>query len=196
MFSTGEFSKLSRVSKRLLHYYDEIGLFKPAHIDAFTNYRYYSAQQLPHLNRILALKDLGFNLDEIQRMIADQVSDEEIKGMLILKKSESEKAIADEQQRLRRIEARLADPIASSDEAEVVLKSIPAQRFLSLRTVVKKPEDAMGLVGLLMQSVPKRLGSSIIGPFAAVVYTDEFKLEDNDIQVGYYLKKKHPKPLT
>lgn len=196
MFSTGEFSKLSRVSKRLLHYYDEIGLFKPAHIDAFTKYRYYSAHQLPQLNRILALKDLGFNLDEIQRMVADQVSDEEIKGMLILKKSESEKAIADEQQRLRRIEARLADAGESSNEAEVVLKSIPSQRFLSLRTVVEKPEDAMGLVGLLMQAVPQRLGPSIIGPFAAVVYTEEFKLEDNDIQVGYYLKKKHPKPLV
>jgi DNA-binding transcriptional MerR regulator len=58
MFRTGEFSNIARVSKRLLQYYDEIGLFKPARIDPQTGYRYYSAKQLPRLNRILALKDL------------------------------------------------------------------------------------------------------------------------------------------
>jgi DNA-binding transcriptional MerR regulator len=64
MFLTGEFSQISRVSKRLLHYYDEIGLLKPAHIDPHTGYRYYSASQLSQLNRILALKDLGLSLDQ------------------------------------------------------------------------------------------------------------------------------------
>ena len=54
MFSTGEFSKLSRVSKRSLHYYDEVGLLKPDHVDPFTKYRYYSARQLPRLNRPFA----------------------------------------------------------------------------------------------------------------------------------------------
>jgi DNA-binding transcriptional MerR regulator len=62
MFLTWEFSQISRVSKRLLQYYDEIGLLKPARVDPHTGYRYYSAKQLPHLNRILALKDLGLTL--------------------------------------------------------------------------------------------------------------------------------------
>jgi DNA-binding transcriptional MerR regulator len=39
MFRTGEFSHLARVSKRLLQFYDEIGLLKPAHIDLQTGYR-------------------------------------------------------------------------------------------------------------------------------------------------------------
>ena len=66
MFLTGEFSKISRVSKRLLHHYDEIGLLKPAHIDPSTGYRYYSANQLSRLNRILALKDLGLSLEQMR----------------------------------------------------------------------------------------------------------------------------------
>ena len=59
MFRIGEFSKLARVTARQLRYYDEYGMLQPAHIDAETGYRYYSATQLPRLHRILALKELG-----------------------------------------------------------------------------------------------------------------------------------------
>jgi DNA-binding transcriptional MerR regulator len=85
MFLTGEFSQIARVSKRLLQYYDEIGLLKPAHIDPHTGYRYYSARQLPRLNRILVLKDLGLGLDSIAKMMQADVSDTEIGGMLLMK---------------------------------------------------------------------------------------------------------------
>ncbi|MBM3146155.1 MAG: MerR family transcriptional regulator, partial [Chloroflexi bacterium] len=59
MLKIGDFSKLSRVSVKTLRYYDGIGLLKPLQVDRFTAYRYYSYEQLPRLNRILALKDLG-----------------------------------------------------------------------------------------------------------------------------------------
>ena len=78
MFLAGEFSKIAQVSKRQLHFYDEIGLFKPHHIDPETGYRYYSAAQLPELNKILALKELGLSLDQIGRVINDNISAEEI----------------------------------------------------------------------------------------------------------------------
>ena len=61
MFKIGDFSKLSRVSVKTLRYYDELGLLKPANVDDFTGYRYYVIDQMPRLNRILALKDLGFS---------------------------------------------------------------------------------------------------------------------------------------
>ena len=47
MLKIGEFSKLSRISVRMLRHYDEIGLLKPAEIDRFTDYRYYREDQLP-----------------------------------------------------------------------------------------------------------------------------------------------------
>jgi DNA-binding transcriptional MerR regulator len=78
MFTVGEFSRLAHVSKRLLRYYDEIGLLTPMRIDSLTGFRYYSAEQMPRLNRILALKDLGLSLDQIQRMLNDQISTEEM----------------------------------------------------------------------------------------------------------------------
>ena len=56
------FSKLSRISVRMLRHYDEIGLLKPAQIDRFTDYRYYREDQLPTAGRIAALRDMGFHL--------------------------------------------------------------------------------------------------------------------------------------
>jgi DNA-binding transcriptional MerR regulator len=63
MLKIGNFSKLSQVSVKTLHYYDQIGLLRPAKIKRFTGYRYYTIDQLPRLNRILALRDLGFSLE-------------------------------------------------------------------------------------------------------------------------------------
>jgi DNA-binding transcriptional MerR regulator len=55
-------------------------LLKPAHIDLFTGYRYYLFDQLPRLNRILALKDLGLELDQIGQVLNEDLSAEEIRG--------------------------------------------------------------------------------------------------------------------
>src|SRR5688500_16088019 len=93
MFTVGELSQLAQVSKRLLRYYDEIGLLKPSHTDRSTGYRYYSAAQMTDLNRILALKDLGLSLEQIQRMLSDQVSTDEMHGMLLMKKVEIEQQL-------------------------------------------------------------------------------------------------------
>ena len=65
MLKIGDFSKLSRVSIRMLRYYDEIGLLKPVETDRFTDYRYYSEAQLPTVCRIKALRDMGLlDVDE------------------------------------------------------------------------------------------------------------------------------------
>ena len=74
MFRIGEFSQIARVSGRLLRYYDEIGLLSPQSIDPETGYRYYSARQLPRLNRILVLKELGLSLEHIARLLDQETS--------------------------------------------------------------------------------------------------------------------------
>ena len=55
MLKIGEFSKLSRISIRMLRHYDETGLLRPTEIDRFTGYRYYCEDQLPVAGRIAAL---------------------------------------------------------------------------------------------------------------------------------------------
>ena len=62
MFRIGDFSKVSRVSIRVLRHYDELGMLKPAQVDSQTGYRYYTADQLQRLNRVLAFREMGFPL--------------------------------------------------------------------------------------------------------------------------------------
>jgi DNA-binding transcriptional MerR regulator len=107
MFKISEFARFTQASAKALRLYDELGLLKPAHVDPFTEYRYYSADQLPRLHRIIALKELGFSLEQIKPMLDERVSADQIKGMLMLKRAEAAQAMQAEQARLMRIEARL-----------------------------------------------------------------------------------------
>src|SRR5687768_13863828 len=106
MFRIGEFSKIARVTTRQLRYYDECGLLHPVHIDHETSYRYYSTSQLPRLNQILALKDLGLSLDQIGRSLNEDISVDELRGMLTMKKVQLEKLVQEELIRIHQIENR------------------------------------------------------------------------------------------
>ena len=85
MIKIGEFSKLAQVSVPTLRYYDQMGLLKPVKVDQFTGYRYYSVSQLPQLNRIVALKGLGFSLEQISAVLAEGLTPEQMRGMLRLR---------------------------------------------------------------------------------------------------------------
>ena len=66
MLKIGDFSKLSRVSIRILRHYDEIGLLRSIKVDPDTGYRYYGESQLPIVAKIASLKDMGFGLSDIR----------------------------------------------------------------------------------------------------------------------------------
>lgn len=192
MFTVGEFSQLAQVSKRLLRYYDEIGLLKPMHTDRFTSYRYYSAEQMSHLNRILALKDLGFSLDQIQRIVRENVSTDEIHGMLLLKKAEIEQQVQGELQRIRTIESRLQAirNAEASRPLNVVLKHTPVQPVLSVRTVVESFEAGLALFGQIMRTLPEK---SIYGLRFCICHSDGFVERDLDVEMGRLLEtQSHP----
>jgi len=90
MLKIGEFSKLSRVSVRMLRHYDDIGLLKPVEIDSFTGYRYYEANQLPVIGRITSLKDMGFKLSDIVRILDAYDDKKKLDGYLQARKNELE----------------------------------------------------------------------------------------------------------
>ena len=162
MFKIGEFSKLSMVSTKTLRYYDEIGLFKPAKIDRFSGYRYYSASQLSRLNRILALKDLGLSLDQIAHLLENDLPPAEIRGMLRLKQVEIETQVREEQARLARVETRLRqiEQEGIMPTQEIVLKEIPAQNVASVREVLPN----MGQLGGLYEELFGYLGQILLDP--------------------------------
>lgn len=85
-----DFARLGQVSVRRLRHYDASGLLLPDHVDPSSGYRSYSPEQLHVLNRLVALKDLGFTLDQVRRILSEPVGVEELRGMLRLRRAELE----------------------------------------------------------------------------------------------------------
>jgi DNA-binding transcriptional MerR regulator len=102
-----DLAHLARVSTRTLRHYDEIGLFKPARVDSLTGYREYSVSQMALLNRILALRDLGFSLEQITNLTANGFAPDRLRDLLELRKAELETHILEQKNRLKRVELRL-----------------------------------------------------------------------------------------
>ena len=88
MLKIGEFSRLSQVTIKTLHHYDELGLLKPARIDPTTNYRFYTVEQLPRIHRIMALKEMGLSLEQIGLLLEKDLSTEEMRGMLRMQQAQ------------------------------------------------------------------------------------------------------------
>jgi len=195
MFTVGEFSRIARVSKRLLRYYDEIGLLNPVHTDRLTGYRYYSAEQIPRLNRILALKDLGLSLNQIQRLVSDRISTDEMQGMLLMKKAEAEQQIQAEIQRVRNIEARLEFIRNAETDGpfDVVIKQVSAQSVLSVRTILPSLEHTVELWGPIMSAMPQRLGD---GQFFAIMHSDGIEDGNVDVEIGRIITLKKHAPVA
>jgi effector-binding domain-containing protein len=185
MFKIGEFSKLSHVTVKTLRYYDQIGLLKPAGVDRWTSYRYYSADQLPRLNRILALKDLGLSLDQIVRLLDDELSPDQIRGMLRLKQVEIQEQLEEEQARLNRVEQRLRqiEQEETMSTQEVALKNIPAQRVASVRDVIPTYSDIGQLFGELFAYLGQHRISPA-GPPIGIYHDEEFREQDVDVEVA------------
>jgi len=183
MFKIGEFSKLTQVSIRMLRYYDETGLLKPAETDKFANYRLYAAEQIPTLNRIVFLRDLGFNVSEIA-VALDQWNDEFIINQLEGKRFEIENAIRAEQNKLSKIE--LAKKDIKRDNitinCNVSIKSIPSCQVFSLRRIV--PDYyAEGQLWKEMSAFAEENNIPVSNDTFTIYHDMDYREKDVDIEV-------------
>lgn len=137
MFTIGDFARHGRVSVRMLRHYDAIGLLRPAHVDPHSGYRFYEADQLARLNRVIALKELGFTLEQVGSILDEQIGAEELRGMLRLRQAELETALAEAAGRLAQVGARLRaiESEGHMPTQDVVIKRIPPVRLAELSGV-------------------------------------------------------------
>ncbi|MEU3603422.1 MerR family transcriptional regulator [Streptomyces sp. NPDC006798] len=168
MFTIGDFARHGRVSARMLRHYDAIGLLRPEHTDPRTGYRHYAAAQLAVLNRIVALKDLGFTLDQVRRIVADRVGTDELRGMLMLRRAELEAAMTAAAGRLTGVEARLRsiENEGRMPVDDVVVKSVPAVRVAELTATARTlaPEHIGPVIGPLYDELFGRLAAAGVRP--------------------------------
>jgi DNA-binding transcriptional MerR regulator len=184
MFRIGDFSRLTQVTIKALRHYDQLGLLTPAHIDKFTGYRSYTAAQLPRLNRLLALKDLGLSLEQIGPFLDAALSTEQLRALLLVKQAETRRQLEAEEARLVRIDARLQQLSAADSPAlDVVVKHVEAQQVASLRrTLPERP--AIG--GLFQQLRAYQLRHGLVASSWQTVWHDpDFREQDVDAEATF-----------
>jgi DNA-binding transcriptional MerR regulator len=166
MFKIGDFSRLGQVSVRMLRHYDDLNLLKPAHIDPFNDYRYYTIEQLPRLNRILALKDLGLPLEKIAALLQQDLPLTELQSLLRSRQVDLHQQIQADQARLNRISARLRqlEQAGQTSDYDVVVKSIPTCWIASARDIVPTIADMPEYRGMLIQQLYGWLSEQNIVP--------------------------------
>lgn len=187
MFKIGDFSRLSMVSVKALRYYDKLGMLKPARVDEFTGYRYYSTSQLMRLNRILAMKDMGLSLEQIALLLDQEPTPEQIRGMLRLKQSELQQQLVESQARLIRIEAWLQtfEQETTMPAYDVVLKKVAPLQVAQLRGTTPSMEQIGPTLNHLFDQVRGYItqqGATCTGTGITLYYDTEMR--DHDISVG------------
>lgn len=189
MFLIGEFSQIARVSRRMLYYYEEEGLLAPAHIDQATGYRYYSASQIPRINQILALKKLGLTLKQIQRMLDKNISTDEIRGMLEMKKAQLEQQVEDELAQIDEIEAHLQqiDVDGLLDNYDIILKPVAEQPALMVRNVFAEMTDFREAIMGVIETMPSKVDKNKLKHLNIIWCSDAYDTENIDAQIGYTL---------
>ncbi len=200
MIKIGEFSKLAQVPIATLRYYDQMGLLKPLQVDRFTGYRYYSVSQLPRLNRILALKGLGFSLEQIAEALEDGLPPEQMRGMLRLRHAQLSQQIVEMRDQLLEVEVRLGqiEREAQLSTYDVILKQLEPQLVASVRAIL--PDRS--LIGTLFAEVYEALGEHVgaaLGPnpgqggqTLVLWYDSEYKETDFDGAAAFFVRVAAP----
>lgn len=183
MFKIGEFSHIARVSTRLLRYYDSLGLLEPSHTDPDTGYRFYTPDQLPDLNRILALKEMGLTLDEVGKLLADDVPAEQLRGMLTLKRSELAREVEAREARIRFIESRIDQIESGEDDVDLLVKRVEAQPFASVRDSFADLPAVIEFADRIEEAA-RPFADRLPHPSLAAVWHDDWTDADLDLEIG------------
>lgn len=189
-YKIGDFARIGRVTVQTLRHYDSLDLLKPASVDTLSGYRYYELDQLPRLNRILALKDLGFSLEQIAHMLEEALPVSEIRGMFKVKKHELQQEIRGQLDRLERLEARLK--MIEQEEAplkyDVLIKEAKPILVASVRSQIPSYWDIGPLWGELSRRIAAQ-GLQPTEPYLALYHSNEPEI---DVEICAPLKKPAP----
>lgn len=186
MLKIGDFSKLSRITIRMLRHYDEIGLLRPEYVDDFTGYRYYSESQLPLAGRIQVLKNLGFGLSVIGEILKRYEDAGEMEQFLLVKKEELVAAEKNIKTQLRLIDSTI-DWLRKDGKIlgyDVSLKTLPARYVASVRQIIPSYNDE-GMLWQILQEDTAALSIQDGNPCytMAIFHNGEYKENDIDVEV-------------
>lgn len=194
MLKIGDFSKLSRITIRMLRHYDEIDLLKPVSVDEWTGYRYYDEAQLLTANKIRLLKDLGFGLAAIKDALANLNDNIETEKLLSIRRAELVSQEFELRERIKFIESAIKNLKQEGNFMNYVvnLKTIPQLHVACVRKVIANYMAEGELWATLMPEIEKQRCKAVTPCYAMAVYHDkEFVEKDADVEVRFAVAGDH-----
>lgn len=190
-FKIGDFSRLSRVSVKALRYYDEIGLLKPVTVHSTNRYRYYSVEQLPRLNRVIALKNCGFPLEEVAILMEKDLPMEKVKSILKSRLSGIRQKLNENLDQLLRMQELLENMeyLNTIPVSKVSIKKIDAILVASIRDVIPTYADIWQLYDEVFAYL-KRNRIPTVGPPMAIYYDKEYNENNIDVETAVPISHK------
>lgn len=194
MLKIGLFSKLSRVSIRMLRYYDEMGLLHPAYIDPESDYRYYREDQLPQIGWITALRGMGFSLADVCRMTEIGHDAEKLAPYFETRRRELEADAAKTARQLLLLESA-RNRLGKEDimQYNVTIKTIPERYAACVHTTIPCYSEE----GSVWKTLCEETDGMRLVPdepcYCAVTFLDgEYKEHDVEIEAWKTVKGSYP----
>lgn len=184
MFRIGDFSKLARISIRMLRFYDEKQLLVPAYTDPETRYRYYQSEQLGRAMKINELRSVGFGTSAIREILEASPGDSTMRAVLKIRESELTESVHTVEKQLSDVRKLLEQLDSKAMEYEVKLKTFPKWNAASLRKIIPAYDSEVLLWGEMMQETgPLGLIPPAGSVPVTVFYDPDYKEADPDIEI-------------
>ncbi|WP_310603650.1 MerR family transcriptional regulator [Anaerosporobacter sp.] len=151
LLTTGQMAKLHKTTKRLLQYYDEIGLFSPA-VKGENDYRFYSYEQSPELEIILSLSELGMKLSEIK----DYLSSRSPENLCLLLK-EQQNLLREKLKNLQLIDQMLSNHIANVEQSFQTPFNLPYKEYIQEEFLLATPETREDSIETIYKAISETL---------------------------------------
>lgn len=191
MLKIGDFSKLSRISIRMLRHYDEIGLLVPQSTGSFTGYRYYGEDQLPTAGQINALKDMGFGLSAIGEILKSYDNPQKLAEFLRVKEAEVKVEAEEAMHRLLLLETAIKRlrKDGTTMSYNVNLKTLPERYVASVRKIIPAYDQEGALWNIMMSETASRKIQPTENCYSLAIFHDEgYKESDVDVEIQITVK--------
>jgi DNA-binding transcriptional MerR regulator len=177
----------------MLRHYEKCGLFYPAEIDKINGYRLYSASQIPLILRIVALRDMGFSIQEIDDILDNFEEQGNIQKIFKAKSKAIQESITNEMKKMELINKmyeRVEKGNYTTTCGEVILKKIPRKKVLSLREIIPDYSYQEALWEKMYAYIEENNLYSILEDDVIVIYHEtEYKEQDIDIEIVVPVKE-------
>ena len=140
MLKIGDLSRLARISVKALRHYEAIGLLPPDHVGP-NGYRYYSPAQIERLRHILTLKECGFGLGAIAKLMRPEADTDAVTTIFSEQRDRLKTQIEADRESLRRLEAFLAEPGLLQGGRPPVIMPIPDVLALTHRATISRDSN-------------------------------------------------------